>query len=208
MGSTETVDAASIEGLIYVPDFITIAEEDALANSLDQGIWDTQLKRRVQQWGFRYSYLDKNLSDSMRVSPLPAWMEFVSQRLLDGGYFESRPDQVIANEYLPGQGISAHIDCMPCFGDRIAGISLLSDCIMDFTRPDGSEKRSVILAARSLVLMTKDSRYGWCHAIPSRKNDIIGGVQRPRFRRISLTFRNAIISPEDQTVGEENQNEA
>jgi alkylated DNA repair dioxygenase AlkB len=196
MSSPEIVEASSVEGLIYVPDFISIAEEDSLADALDQGAWDTELKRRVQHFGFRYNYYDKRLDDSMRVGPIPEWMRFVCDRLVEGGYFADTPDQAIANEYLPGQGISAHIDCMPCFGDRIGGISLLSDCIMDFTRPDGSQKCSVVLRSRSLVVMMKDSRYGWCHAIPPRKSDIIGGVQRPRFRRISLTLRNAILADE------------
>ena len=42
------------------------------------------------------------------------------------------PDQLIVNEYQPGQGISAHIDCEPCFKNTIVTVSLGSVYEMDF----------------------------------------------------------------------------
>lgn len=41
-------------------------------------------------------------------------------------------DQLIVNEYEPGQGINPHIDNIKLFKSDIASLSLGSDCIMIF----------------------------------------------------------------------------
>jgi alkylated DNA repair dioxygenase AlkB len=50
------------------------------------------------------------------------------------------PDQLIVNEYIPGQGIGDHVDHTKLFGQEVVSISLLSDVVMTFrptltTRP-------------------------------------------------------------------------
>lgn len=113
----------------------------------------------------------------------------LNERLLAKGLFASAPDQVIANEYLPGQGISAHVDCVPCFDDTIVSLSLLSRCEMVFRERLSGGKLSVILEPCSAVVMTGAARYEWTHEIPARKSDGIDGMKVLRARRISLTFR-------------------
>ena len=97
------------------------------------------------------------------------------------------------NEFLPGQGISAHIDCVPCFANTVASLSLGSRCIMDFSNPKTGEKKSIVLIERSLIVLSGPARYEWQHAIPARKSDIINGAKIERGRRVSLTFRNIIL---------------
>ncbi|WP_301183733.1 alpha-ketoglutarate-dependent dioxygenase AlkB [Rhizobium sp. X9] len=109
------------------------------------------------------------------------------------GYCRDLPDQVIANEYLPGQGISAHVDCVPCFDDTIVSISLLSACEMVFRDLRGPAMCGVLLQPRSGVLLRDSGRYGWTHEIPAGKSDIVNGIKVLRSRRISLTFRKVII---------------
>ena len=41
-------------------------------------------------------------------------------------------DQLIVNEYQPGQGISPHIDNQTLFGDVVVSVSLSSNTIMTF----------------------------------------------------------------------------
>ncbi|WP_309758707.1 alpha-ketoglutarate-dependent dioxygenase AlkB [Agrobacterium pusense] len=79
------------------------------------------------------------------------------------GHCESLPDQVIANEYFPGQGISAHVDCVPCFDDTIVSISLLSACEMVFRDLRGSGTCGVVLQPRLGVLLMGSGRYHWTH---------------------------------------------
>jgi len=104
----------------------------------------------------------------------------------------SPADQVIVNEYLPGQGISAHVDCVPCFGPDVAAISLGSACTMDFTSLEGGVKAPVRLEPGSLCVMTGPARYEWRHAIAARKSDLTDAGRIPRGRRVSVTFRTVL----------------
>ena len=56
----------------------------------------------------------------MQIGELPDWVTFISERMIEKNLMEYLPDQLIINEYQPGQGISPHIDCEPCFEDTIA----------------------------------------------------------------------------------------
>ena len=103
-------------------------------------------------------------------------------------------DQVIVNEYEPGQGISNHIDCEPCFQGTIVSLSLGSGCFMDFTNKfDKTKKIPVWLAPRSIVILKDEARYEWLHGIAARKSDKLNGYKHDRRRRVSLTFRKVII---------------
>lgn len=182
-----------ISGLTYTADFISVQEQDFLLAQIDQQPWLTDLKRRVQHYGYKYDYKARAVGNDAYLGPLPDWLLSISKKLHDDGIFPSVPDQVIVNEYLPGQGISAHIDCVPCFADTIASLSLGSACVMEFSNPQTGEKQSIVLEARSLIVLSGPARYEWQHAIPARKSDLINGIKTERTRRISLTFRNVIM---------------
>jgi alkylated DNA repair dioxygenase AlkB len=109
------------------------------------------------------------------------------------GYMPQIPDQLIVNEYNPGQGIASHVDCEPCFGDTIISLSLGSTCIMDFINKRTKEKIEILLEPRSLVVLKDDARYQWTHGIVGKKADYFKGQKYERTTRISLTFRNVII---------------
>lgn len=126
------------------------------------------------------------------LGPLPDWLARIAARLVSEGIFQTPPEQVIVNEYEPGQGIAAHIDCEPCFGDVIASLSSGSACIMEFTDTRSGEVIEHYLEPRSRLILSGESRFNWKHGIPARKSDIINGITRPRGRRLSLTFRNVI----------------
>lgn len=113
-------------GAHYLPDFVSSAEERVLVQALDCGAWDVAMRRRVQHFGYRYDYRSRRVESAAFLGPLPNWLSRISDSLVRKGFFEDLPDQVIANEYFPGQGISAHVDCVPCFSGTIASLSLLS----------------------------------------------------------------------------------
>ncbi|WP_425292739.1 hypothetical protein [Agrobacterium tumefaciens] len=102
------------------------------------------------------------------------------------------PDQIIANEYFPGRGISAHVDCIPRFDDAIGSISPLSACEM-FSR-SARTGTCAVLQPRSGGLPMDSGRFDWTHEVSARKSDIVTGVRTVRSRRISLTFRKVIAS--------------
>ena len=184
------LDAAALPpGVAYISDVLSREEEQAINDRLDAGEWSNTLKRRVQHFGYLYDYRARTVTADAYLGELPAWLETVAERLVTGGYFTDLPDQVIANEYFPGQGISAHVDCVPCFDDTIMSISLLSQCEMIFRERSGSRSLAVLLHPPSGILLKGAGRYDWTHEIPARKSDVVDGAKVERGRRISLTFR-------------------
>jgi alkylated DNA repair dioxygenase AlkB len=182
-----------ITGLSYIPNYIDESTEASLLEVIDSQPWMNDLKRRVQHYGWRYDYKARNVTSDLRIGALPDGLQSYAVRLQQGGLFAEMPDQVIINEYQSGQGISAHIDCVPCFAGIIASLSLGSPCLMDFRHSKTGEKSSLLLEPRSLLVLTGDARYVWQHAIAGRKTDRHQGETIQRTRRVSLTFRKVIV---------------
>ncbi|HXH61621.1 MAG TPA: alpha-ketoglutarate-dependent dioxygenase AlkB [Fimbriimonadaceae bacterium] len=192
VAAINTAAVAKVEGLRYIRGLVTPEEESVLLGFVDAGTWSTELSRRVQHFGYKYDYRARSIDGSIGVGPLPKWLQDISERLAREGVFETPPDQVIANEYLPGQGIAQHVDCEPCFGETIAPLSLGSGIVMDFDRPPTGEKGLVWLEPRSLVVLSGPARYEWRHGIAKRKKDAVANAIVPRARRVSLTFRRVV----------------
>jgi len=179
----------AITGLTLLPEFITRTQEAQLLKIIGEQTWSTDLKRRVQHYGYRYDYKARTVSEDNYLGTLPAWIDFAITRMSNLDIFSKSVDQAIINEYLPGQGIAPHIDCVPCFSGTIASLSLGSTCQMAFTQVETDDKAILTLRPRSLLILRDDARYKWRHAIPARKSDLIDGVRTPRDRRVSVTFR-------------------
>lgn len=177
-----------IQGLVYMPNYISADQEAALIDLIDGQPWITSLRRRVQHYGYRYDYVSKNIQNQY-LGAMPSWLLQLCSSLKGDDIFHEEPNQVIVNEYFPGQGIASHIDCEPCFGEVICSLSLGGVCVMDFIN---GEKVPILLEQRSLLVLSKDARYHWRHGIAARKKDIYLGTKILRKRRISLTFRNVI----------------
>jgi alkylated DNA repair dioxygenase AlkB len=180
-----------IPGLQLIPNAITPEHHDHLVTIVDQQPWLTDLRRRVQHYGYRYDYKSRSVDASQFLGPLPDWSLPFLEQLQHAGLIEQVPDQLIVNEYQPGQGISPHIDCRPCFGDAIFSLTLGSSCIMEFTHAE--EKTTMFLEPGSVLLMRGEARQIWKHSIPARKRDQYAGQSFERKRRISLTFRNVVL---------------
>ena len=180
------------QGAIYIENFIISEEQSHLEVCLDKREWSNALKRRVQHIGYIYDYKTRKIDQSHSIGKIPYFLKSYANKLAEDQSLLKTPDQIIANEYLPGQGISRHLDCEPCFEETIASLSLLSSCEMIFRSRDG-QKKSIVLQPRSLLILTGESRYFWTHEIPARKSDIVNGDKQQRSRRISLTFRNVIL---------------
>ena len=180
-------------GLRYIPEYITQGEHDELLELIDRQIWREELKRRVQHYGYKYDYKKRAVDRSMYLGELPDWLLSIGRKLYDQMLIEKIPDQVIINEYQPGQGIADHIDCIPCFDKTIISLSLGSTCIIQFTNVKTQEKLAILLDPRSLIVLQGESRYEWQHGIPQRKIDKYEGREFIRRRRVSMTFRNILV---------------
>lgn len=173
-----------IPGLTLAANFVSEDEERALLAEIDRASWSNELARRVQHYGWRYNYKARTVDRGDHLGPLPGWVNWLAIRLHERGLVDELPDQVIVNEYLGKQGISKHIDCIPCFRGAISMISLNEAWEMNFWPPRG-RKVSQLLERRSVAILKGPAREKWKHEIPSRKNEPWG----LRGRRVSLTFR-------------------
>jgi alkylated DNA repair dioxygenase AlkB len=181
-------DIPKIPGLKYIIDYIDQKQEDELLQIIDSLPWNTDLSRRVQHYGFSYDYKSKKIINQY-LGALPDFLAKLAKNLYNCGIFPQIPDQVIVNEYLPGQGIAAHIDCADSFGSTICSISLASLCVMNFIK---KQKIPFFLQPRSLLVLTDEARFIYKHEIPARKYDNFFGIKSPRKRRVSITFRKVI----------------
>ena len=185
--------ATDVPGLELVPRYINAAHQERLLAVVDALPWLADLRRRVQHYGYRYDYRSRSVGRDAYLGPLPGWAAELAERLAADTPVERVPDQLIINEYLPGQGISAHVDCVPCFGDAVLSISLGSACVMTFADPATEASAQVLVEPGALMVMSGDARYVWRHSIAPRKSDVIDGRRVRRDRRVSLTFRTVLV---------------
>ena len=183
-----------IKGLKYYSSFIDKATEDYLHTSILKGVWLHSLQRRVQHYGYRYDYKKRNLTENSYLGKLPEWCGELLAQISNIPKISITPDQLIVNEYTPGQGIAPHCDAPTCFSGTIIILSLISGISMEMISTDPKIKHEIYLEPRSLLILQDRARYEWKHGIRKRKNDQISGVRTPRGYRLSMTFRE-IIKP-------------
>lgn len=181
-----------INGLVVVKTFLPVQDQNDITVAIDAGCWSTELERRVQHFGYRYDYRVRRISSLIKATPMPEWGRSLVERILAGNLVNQEFDQLIVNEYLPGQGITPHIDCIPCFDREIVSVSLGSSCVMTFSNPKLEQKFDVLLEPGDLMLMRDQARYEWRHQINPRKKDHWKGRVVERERRVSLTFRKVL----------------
>ena len=194
MSEPDLHEAPDIRGLYYSPVFLSSDEQREAIKHINANQWRHDLGRRVQHYGWRYDYRSRTITSDMFLGPLPDWIINIAKRLYDETrLFDRIPEQVIVNEYYPGQGIALHAD-RNCFGDAVATISLGDDWEMKFRPVKGTsnEDKSIVLQRGSALVLTGDARYRWMHGIDKRKMEKDKFGQRKRQRRISLTFRTVI----------------
>ena len=192
-GCSGLQQVTDVPGLKFVERFLTPEQQDYCVQQVDAAVdeWRNDLSRRVQHYGWRYDYKARAITPDMHIGALPNWLGDLAQRLYDEtGLFDRVPEQVIVNEYLPGQGIATHID-HPGFGPTVCTISLLDDWEMDFSE-NWRDKSPALLQRGSCVLLTGDARSIWQHGIAPRKSEATETGRRPRKRRLSLTFRTVV----------------
>lgn len=180
-----------IDGLILFYQYFSEEFQNELIALIDSNDWNSGLKRRVQQFGHQYNYKNRQVSTS-KILPIPLWGKNMIEKMLDSGISTKKFDQMIINEYLPGQGISSHIDSVSGFDDEILSVSLGSSCIINFSRKTTGEDHEILLMPGDLLMVKGEARYRWHHQIKSRKCDIWKGKKIVRGRRISITFRKVL----------------
>lgn len=182
-----------ISGLLYIANYISQPHHAFLCTTIDEQEWRGDLARRTQHYGYVYDYRAKRVDPASRLGDLPPWLHRIAVQLAADGLISKAPDQAIINEYTPGQGIANHIDCIPCFDDVVISLSLAASVVMDLKCQ--TQHVPIVLEPRSVLILRDEARYQWTHGIAKRQQDVVDGVAIPRERRLSITFRNVVLSP-------------
>ena len=173
------------EGLIYAPDFLSEAEEAALAGRMDvlpfkpfefHGFLG---KRQTVSFGWSYKFDGSGLGDA---DPIPDWLLPVRARAAAfAGLAPEALEHSLLIKYEEGAGLGWHRD-RPVFGD-VLGISLLSPAPLRFRRKAGAKWQRFALPAepRSIYLLRGPARTEWEHRLTP--------VEALRY---SITFRTLI----------------
>lgn len=184
-----TNEEPEIPGYMYLSEFLSQDEANALHDWLDTQppeVWIRDLSRRVIHYGWRYDYTTRSVSSDLYIGPLPERCAALAERLYrETGKFREIPNQVIVNEYEPGQGIAMHTD-HHSFGPTVAMISLGDSWSMDFLHEGTGRKQTRMLGIGSALVLSDEARREWRHGIAKRKKEPDG---RRRSTRVSLTFR-------------------
>ena len=150
--------------------------------------------RKVVHYGYKYDYNSKGVTEQIEEFPhiieilrdsIPRIWEDYSE-FCDGKGVEEKLNQCIINRYLPGQGISPHIDKLD-YGNVIVCFTFLFGREMEFTFEGKIYK--IYTPPGSMYVMTGESRYKWRHQMKSKKIDVIDGKKIPREECFSITFR-------------------
>jgi alkylated DNA repair dioxygenase AlkB len=183
----------AIAGLTVQKRFLNVERQKYLIEAIDSGTWNGDLKRRVQHFGYRYDYSARRIAASLKALPIPEWGQQLMQKILQAGITNQAFDQLIVNEYLPGQGISPHIDSISSFGNDIVSVSLGSPCVMRFACTTRADHFNVLLEPGDLLHIRDEARYQWRHQIEPRRSDKWAGQMIERARRVSATFRRVLL---------------
>ena len=172
------------EGFVYRPEFISAEAEWTLVGRVAQlsfaqiKMHGVVAKRRAAHFGRSYEYESGRIGHGAEIPDF-----FVPLRTRVAEFAGRDPEEfaeLLVTDYPAGAGIGWHRDA-PAF-DIVVGVSLVSECTMQF-RPRPAEKKRErplrqVLEPRSAYILRGPSRTGWQHHVAATKN-----------RRLSLTFR-------------------
>jgi DNA oxidative demethylase len=169
-------------GLVFVPEFLTLNEENNLLSFIETIVFRTiqmrgvTAKRRIKQFGWHYSFESYRLTST---DPIPGeFTEIGVRSAAHAGIDPAQWAEALVTEYSAGSGIGWHRDA-PAFG-VVAGISLSGTSRMRFQTGEGDTRMTsaVELPPRSLYVLNGEVRTKWQHMIPPTRE-----------LRYSITFR-------------------
>jgi alkylated DNA repair dioxygenase AlkB len=170
------------EGLLLQPELLTVDEEAALLERLEDLRFDPIVmhgqaaRRTARHYGLGYDYESRTPEPG---EPVPEWILPVRRRAAEqAGEDPEDLVEVLVQRYPPGSTIGWHRDA-PAF-ETVIGVSLAGSCRMRFQRGTGDNRRvwEVTVQPRSGYVLKGPVRWSWQHSIPATKE-----------LRYSITFR-------------------
>ncbi|XP_068238540.1 alpha-ketoglutarate-dependent dioxygenase alkB homolog 6 [Palaemon carinicauda] len=213
MDLTEYKISNAPECAYYIPNFITEEEEKQLLGNIyssPKPKWKELSHRRLQNWG------GLPHPKGMVTEDIPLWLQEQMDKISSLNVFgKYKPNHVLVNEYLPGQGIMPHEDG-PLFYPTITTVNIGSHTLLEFYSPVKSDDEkgdssqslseryigSLLLEPRSLLILQEDMYTSYLHGISQVTEDVLTesilnidqctsntGDVLVRDTRISLTIR-------------------
>jgi alkylated DNA repair dioxygenase AlkB len=181
-------ESALPSGLVYVPGFLSEAEERHLLHGIaaldlrEAQYKEFTAKRRVASFGAGYDFTENELT------PAPEIAQFLRPlREKVGAWLGIAPEAfgyALVAEYRPGTQLGWHRD-VPHF-EVVAGVSLASTATMRFRRFPPRKNApiySLDLAPRSAYVLRDEARWKWQHSVAAT----------PALR-YSITFRTRVAA--------------
>lgn len=167
------------------PNFISEDEENSILKEMEPYL------KRLR---YEFSHWD-NAIHGYRETERSQWNE-ENLRIIDKIRNKAFPPGTPQLAYvhvldLTAEGwIKPHVDSVRFCGDIIAGISLLSNCVMRLTSVDSQDhKEDFLLPRRSLYIMSGVARNKYNHEVLKDADSFFEGEKVPRERRISVICR-------------------
>lgn len=195
--------------LTLLADVVTPAEEARLAAQLDP-----PLRRRKYQ----RAHFDGVIEGYRELERPLGWFEPANRaalgRVLAAAFGPGPPPPLLPAHILelaPGaEGfIRPHVDHVGASGRTVAGLSLLSDAVMQLTHAQEPERTVwLLLRARSLYVLAGEARYEWRHEIlpdlrlfPRALRTGLHDRADDKARRIAVVFRDELHAAEPSGPG-------
>eukprot|EP00117_Sycon_ciliatum_P045635 scpid93335/ scgid32781/ Probable alpha-ketoglutarate-dependent dioxygenase ABH7; Alkylated DNA repair protein alkB homolog 7; Spermatogenesis cell proliferation-related protein; Spermatogenesis-associated protein 11 len=187
-----------------LPGFVSEAEEESLVQ---------ECSKYVDHLDYQYDHWDGVIrgyreTEKSRWSPENSAVVERMRRAAFGNDVTIRPRVHVLDLSADGY-IMPHVDSVKFCGDTIAGLSLLSDCVMRFKHEKEPEKMvDVFLPRLSLYVITGDARYLYTHEVLKAEESVFRGTPVQRGRRMSFICRQPVARPANQQTVLPNLNSA
>ncbi|KAL0476624.1 hypothetical protein AKO1_006237 [Acrasis kona] len=186
----------NIQGLYYIPNFLSDEEHDKSINTIRRNPWRKELAR----WQQFYETEDNTPFSDFQWMVDKLYEEKMYESI-PGGVFQkdkkNQPTQLLVNRYIKNQGIGYHVEDPTMFGDVLLTVSFCNPIHISLKK-DKSEETSldILLEPKSLLVLKDDARYNWFHGIKRQNSfrlpdDTI--IERgENYLRYSITMRRVL----------------
>lgn len=186
------ISIKQVPGCYYIENYLSSEEIDKITNDIKsnyfqfENITTNTNSRKVVHFGYEYNYKSTNLIKTEKI-PIYYLNLINKNRLSEHNInFEKDFDQLIINEYLPNQGISAHIDSSS-FKDGILCITIILSENNQFDPipikfQKDNESFELFPNNGSLYIMSGECRWKWKHSLMNKSQNT----------RYSFTFRRTV----------------
>ncbi|XP_002131961.2 alpha-ketoglutarate-dependent dioxygenase alkB homolog 7, mitochondrial-like [Ciona intestinalis] len=194
----ENVKSIAAEHFSLFTNFITSEEETSLITEIDTK-W-RRLKYQKGHWDNAIQdYRELEIRDWRR--PNASIIQRIQEVAFDDGDVKNNLIHVL--DLSPIGFINPHVDSTRFCGRVIAGLSLLSPCVMKYThKDDASIWFQALLPPKSLYIMRDRVRYEFEHEILKNEDSLFKGEKVNKSRRVSLLCRSQPQAELDEKPGQ------